>query len=103
MFGPKKNDIWQTASKFFVFYTFSANGAYVAGRTGIRIKMETNLTGKYSYFSKVEWQFYNEEFGVRIYPTKEEAVTANQKFLGVILPILEREHWPDWPVVNGKG
>ncbi len=102
VFGPRKSDVWQTTSKFPVFYTFSINGAYVAGRTGVRIKMEMNLTGKYSYFSKVEWQFYNEEFGVKIYPTKEEAVTANQKLLDVILPVLEREQWPDWPVVNDK-
>jgi hypothetical protein len=96
VFGPRKSDIWQDTSKFSVFYTFSTNGAYVASRTGVRIKMEMNLTGKYSYFSKVEWQFYNKKFGSKIYPTKEEAVTANQKLLGVILPILERQHWPDW-------
>jgi len=102
VFGPKKSDVWETASKFPVFYTFSTNGAYVAGRTGVRVKMEMNLTSKYSYFSKVEWQFHNEGFGAKIYPSKEEAIMANQKLLDVILPILERQHWPDWPVVNDK-
>jgi hypothetical protein len=50
-----------------------------------------------SEFSKVEWKFFNTGLAGQqgsVYPTKEEAVTASQKLLGVILPILEKEHWP---------
>jgi hypothetical protein len=95
VFGRKQADLWRTEARFPVFYTFSVNGDYVGGRTGVRIKMEMNLTAKYSYFSKVEWQFYNSQFGTKIYPNKQEAVEANQKLLNIILPVLESDHWPD--------
>jgi hypothetical protein len=29
-------------------------------------------------------------------PRKEDAVAASTKVLRVILPILEKEHWPVW-------
>ncbi|MHC4084712.1 MAG: hypothetical protein ACYSU3_07240, partial [Planctomycetota bacterium] len=52
------------------------------------------IFSKYSYFSKVEWKFFNIRFNKLIYPGKEEAIAASQKLLSVILPILEKEHWP---------
>jgi hypothetical protein len=52
------------------------------------------MFGKYSYFSKVEWKFYNIKFGSSTYPDKQEASAASEKLLGVILPILEKDHWP---------
>ena len=96
VFGTKHTGLWQAEARFPVFYTFGVNGDYAGGRTSVRIKMEMNLTAKYSYFSKVEWQFYNSQFGTSIYPNKQEAVEANQKLLSIILPVLERDHWPDW-------
>ncbi len=80
---------------FTVFYTFSINGEYTGGRGDARFKvMMKNLTGKFSYFSKVEWKFYNNGFGRTIYPNEQEALAASEKLLAVILPILEKEHWP---------
>jgi len=36
---------------------------------------------------------FNQAFAA---PSKEQAVAAGEKLLAVVLPILEREHWPDW-------
>ncbi|MCJ7729861.1 MAG: RNA binding protein fox-1 homolog [Sedimentisphaerales bacterium] len=75
-------------------YTFSVNGEYAAGREDARLVLNKNLFGKFSYFSKVEWKFYNSRFGRVTYPNKQEALAASEKLLAVILPVLEREHWP---------
>jgi hypothetical protein len=38
---------------------------------------------------------------VLIYPSREEAIAASAKLLNVLLPVLEKEHWPDMKsVVN---
>ena len=80
-------------------YLFRANGDYVNSREDVRLVLNENIRGKHSYFSKVEWKFFNTGFSVAgkqvgVYPTKEEAVMASQKLLDVILPVLEKEHWP---------
>ncbi len=59
--------------------------------------MNKNIFGKHSYFSKVEFKFFNVSFGAKIYPDKQQAVEAGQKLLNVVLPILENEHWPEMP------
>jgi hypothetical protein len=41
-------------------------------------------------------KFFNMKFGAQTFPSKEQAVSASQKLLGVILPLLEKEYWPDW-------
>ena len=79
---------------FPIFYVFSVNGEYTNGRVGTRNILNKNIFGKYSYFSKVEWKFYNNKLGRISYPNKQEAVAASEKLLKVILPILEQEHWP---------
>jgi hypothetical protein len=79
---------------FPIFYIFSVNGEYASGRTDTRYILNKNIFGKYSYFSKVEWKFYNNRFGRIVYPNRQEATTASAKLLKVILPILEKEHWP---------
>ena len=61
-----------------------------------RIVLGKNLFRRYSYFSKVEMNFFNMKFGAQTFPSKEQAVSASQKLLGVILPLLEKEYWPDW-------
>ncbi|UCF00385.1 MAG: hypothetical protein JSV82_04790 [Planctomycetota bacterium] len=85
---------WQSATKFPVLYFFSVNGDYSNSRENARIALNKNIFSKYSYFSKVEWKFFNTKFGASVYPGAEEAVEASQKLLGVILPVLEKEHWP---------
>jgi hypothetical protein len=93
------SDYWQKSTKFPVLYLFRVNKDYVNSRENVRLVLNENIRGKHSYFCKVEWKFFNAGFSVAgqrgsVYPAKEEAVTASQKLLGVILPILEKEHWP---------
>jgi hypothetical protein len=57
--------------------------------------LDKNLFGKHSYFSKVELKFFNTRFGTRIYPAKKEAIAASQKLLSTLLPVLEKEYWPE--------
>jgi hypothetical protein len=95
VFARTSSNYWGMDTKFPVLYLFNVNEVYANSREDARFALNKNIFSKYSYFSKVEWKFYNTRFGKRIYPGKEEAITASQKLLSVILPILEKEHWPD--------
>jgi len=95
-FGGGRSSQWQSDADFSVLYFFKVNGEYGNNRADARLALNKNILGKYSYFSKVEWKFFNSRFGIAIYPEKSEAVAASQKLLAVILPILEKEYWPDW-------
>ena len=53
---------------------------------------------KYSYFQS-RMAYGITPFG-RIYPDREEVVQASERLLGVLLPVLERDHWPDWEAAN---
>jgi hypothetical protein len=82
----------QSNEGFPVLYFFRVNEEYASSRNEARIALNKNLLfGEPSYFCKVELVF-NQAFSE---PSKEEAVGAGEKLLGVILPILEAEHWPD--------
>jgi len=91
VFGALKSDFRQKTGKFPVLYFFRVSGEYAGGRDEARIALNKNLFKKYTYFSKVELVF-NQMLSS---PSKEEAVAAGEKLLGVLLPILEEEHWPD--------
>ena len=80
-------------SSFPILYTFNANGKY-GDRDDVRKALNKNLFGKYSYFSKVEWKFYNINSGQTTYPDKQEAIAASEKLMSFILPVLEKEYWP---------
>ncbi|MBE3143177.1 MAG: hypothetical protein IMZ61_04535, partial [Planctomycetes bacterium] len=71
-----------------------ANGKY-GDRDDVRKTLNRNLFGKFSYFSKVEWKFFNRTPGRITYPNKQEALAASEKLLTFILPVLEKEHWPN--------
>jgi hypothetical protein len=101
VFSDTDSDDWRSSTKFSVLYLFNVNGDYANSREDTRMILNKNIFGKYSYFCKVEWSFFNarlnaagEPHGGKSYPSKEQAVTASQKLLSVILPLLEREHWP---------
>ena len=96
IFSKKSSEIWQSSAKFPVIYFFKVNGQYKGSRTSVRIALG-DLTSEYSYFSKVEIKFYNAR---GLYPDKEQAVKATEKLLKVLLPVLEKNHWPDWNKVN---
>ncbi len=95
VFSSTGKSLWQSEVRFPVLYLFSVNGEYANSREDARLALNKNIFGKYSYFSKVEWKFYNPGAG-KTYPVKDEAVTASKKLLKVILPVLERRHWPQW-------
>lgn len=96
VFRPGNKLDWNVTD-FVRLYFFRANGAYANGREGVRAIMFKNLFGKYSYFSKVEWDFYGVTgHGIRIRPTHDEIVEASEKFLSMLVPLLEKEYWPDW-------
>lgn len=97
VFGSSKSNLWQNQSKFPVMYFFRVNGKYMGSREETRITLNKNIFGKFSYFSKVELAFNQGP----ILPVKEEALAAGEKLLGVILPILEANHWPDWKEGDG--
>ena len=88
------NSKQRSSVKFPILYLFNVNEKYYNSREDARIALNKNIFGKYSYFSKVEWKFFNTRFGQAVYPSKEDAVAASERLLSAILPILEREHWP---------
>jgi len=92
VFGPKTSNPLQSSLRIPILYFFKVNGQYASSRQDARMALNKNLFGKYSYFSKVELAFNMSS----VAPSKEQAVTASERLLAVILPILEGEHWPDW-------
>jgi len=103
VFSGTDSSQWRSDTKFLVLYLFNVNRKYKGTREKARFTLNKNLRGKHSYFSKVEWKFFNTRFGRAIYPSKEEAIAASQKLLSVILPILEKEHWPVMENVKSDG
>jgi hypothetical protein len=94
IFAAASSDLWGSETTFPIFYTFSVNGEYAGSRNDVRMIMNKNLFGKFSYFSKVEWKFYNNSFNRVVYPDKQQAVKASEKLMSALLPILEKDHWP---------
>jgi len=102
LFGSTGDTLLTADVKFYVAYLFSVNGQYSESRTKTRTILGQNFFSKYSYFSKVEWQFYGVDAFGRIYPNRQQVVRASDKLLGVVLPALEQGHWPDWEAANRK-
>lgn len=102
LFGSAADSPLAVDVKFYVSYLFRVNGRYSSSRTETRTILGQNFFSKYSYFSKVEWQFYGADAFGRIYPNRQQVVRASEKLLQVVLPALEKEHWPDWEAANRK-
>jgi hypothetical protein len=99
VFTNTASDYWQRSTKFPILYFFRVNQDYVNSREDVRFALNKNIRSKYSYFCKVEWKFFDTKLGVdghrqSIYPDKEQAIAASRKLLSMILPVLEKEHWP---------
>jgi len=101
VFSDTDSNHWRSDTKFPVLYLFNVNGDYANSRESTRMILNKNIFGRYSYFCKLEWNFFYARFStpgqlgrVKSYPSKEQAVAASQKLLSVILPVLEQEHWP---------
>jgi len=70
-----------------VVYTFRCNDGYKATRDGVRLSINNPLN-TYAYFSKVEVNFPR--------ATRTQSVEAAAKLFDRLLPVLERDHWPDF-------
>lgn len=92
VFGNKSNDILINQGDFPVLYFFRVNGKYAGSREEARIALNKNLLRKSSYFSKIELAFNQSAEA----PDKEETIRASKSLLNVILPLLEKEYWPEW-------
>jgi len=102
VFSRISSNALESDSKFPVMYVFSVNNIYANTRNQARTILNKNIFGKYSYFCKIEWNYFNNEFGSYSYPEEEEATQASKKLLDVILPILEKEHLPLSLQAEGK-
>jgi hypothetical protein len=92
VFGSGKSNFLQGGRNFPVIYLFKVNGEYAGSRDEARITLNKNLFNNYSYFSKIELVF-NQSFTT---PSREQAIAEGEKLLSVVLPVLEKEHWPQW-------
>lgn len=79
------------AGRFPVLYLFRVNGEYAGSRDRARIALNRNIFSPYAYFCKVELVF-NQTHAA---PTNAQAMAAGERLLRLVLPVLEKEHWPD--------
>jgi hypothetical protein len=77
--------------RFPVLYLFRVNGEYAGSRDGARIALNRNIFSRQAYFCKVELIFNQ----AVIAPTQADTVSAGERLLTAVLPLLERDHWPD--------
>jgi len=91
VFDRGMGDSPATLCRFPVLYLFRVNGQYAGSRDAARVALNKSLFSKHAYFCKVELVFNQSPTA----PTKAEVVTASEKVLAVLLPLLEKEHWPD--------
>lgn len=91
LFGRSGMSNWGPP-EFPVVYIFKVNGEYAGNREEARIALNKNIFGKCSYFAKIEIVFNQ----LYTRPTEQEAVSASEKLLSVVLPILEHEYFPIW-------
>ncbi len=97
-FKASGTNLMRGAPEFPVLYFFRVNGQYAGNREQARIALNRNIFSRFSYFCKVELVF-NQAFAA---PTKAEAISASERMLGKILPLLEQIHWPIWPQPEGQ-
>ncbi len=95
VFANTGGDLWSRKEKFSVFYLINVNDKYVNNRDAARRTLNANIAGKYCYFSKIEWVFFSNN-NRRSFLDDSKTASASRKLLSVILPILEKEHWPEY-------
>ena len=95
IFDSTNKSLWENETKFSVTYFFSVNGVYCNSREDARFAINRNVFNKQLYFSKVEWKFFGKDrFGTAIFPKRELLQSGSEKLLGIIVPLLEDEYWP---------
>ncbi|MBU0718191.1 MAG: EpsI family protein [Planctomycetes bacterium] len=70
-----------------VVYSFYSNGRFVATRTKVRLRIN-DPTDTYAFFSKIEVSFPQ--------ATRAESIDGTRKIFERVLPVLVRDHWPDF-------
>ncbi|MFQ5495852.1 MAG: hypothetical protein ACE5EX_10780 [Phycisphaerae bacterium] len=80
--------------KVTVVYTFYCNGVFMLGSHRVRIRLNTP-THTYAYFSKVEVSFPLAD--------REQNILAARKLFSRLIPLLVRDHWPDFQAAEEKG
>ncbi len=100
LFTQTAQNSMQSDVDFSVQYLFHANGQYCKDRTDTRTTL-FDWFSKYSYFCKVEWKFFGQS-SFEPYPSKEQTLAASTKLLSLLLPELEKNHWPNWDRINAK-
>lgn len=84
-----------------VIYTFHCNGGFMATRNDVRFAIQSPGE-RYAYFCKIEISFGAAD-AQPANPRREDAVAAAAKFLDQFLPVLLRDHLPDWEAVHRDG
>lgn len=98
LFKKTAQDLALAMPQFPVLYLFRVNGEYAGSRDEARMALNKNVFSRHSYFCKVELVFNQSS----VAPRRETATAASEKLLGVLLPLLEQEHWPDSSQNDGK-
>ena len=70
-----------------VVYTFHCNGEFAATREGVRL-LFNDPRDRHGYFSKIEISFPR--------ATREQSMQGAARLLNRLLPVLLRDHWPDF-------
>ncbi len=91
LFQKTAQDLAWAVPQFPVLYLFRVNGEYAGSRDEARLALNKNIFSRHSYFCKIEMVFNQSS----VSPSREMAAVASEKLLGVLLPLLEHEHWPD--------
>ncbi len=93
----QKSDVFNRA-KPTVAYTFHCNGRFLGSRTDVRTRL-ANPFDRGAYFCKIEVSFGTPRSSPPN-PTRQEAIAAAEKFFNRLLPVLLRDHLPDWEAVQ---
>lgn len=91
VFEGSPDALSSASPRFPVLYLFRVNGEYTGSRDGARMALNRNIFSRHSYFCKVELVF-NQALTA---PTRAATVSAGERILMAVLPLLERDHWPD--------
>jgi hypothetical protein len=92
-----KSDVFERAEPTVV-YTFHCNGKFLNTRTQVRAQLGSPFD-KGAYFCKIEVSFGGPHSAPRDC-TRDETIEAAEKFLSQMLPVLLRDHLPDWEAVQ---
>ena len=83
-----------------VMYLFHCNGDFVCTRNDVRYRIN-DLSETRAYFSKIEISFGSADC-VPPSASREDSIDAATKLLDRVLPVLVRDHLPDWEKIKSS-